>query len=352
MKQMQILAATALAAAAMFIISACGQSDAKTEPQAAQQPDQVVNVKVQEVQLSPFIDAIQVTGIVKADEDVMLSPEEGGVVKQWTIKKGSPITKGQIIGLLNDDVIKASYDAALAQYKLAELNYQKQGNVYKEKAISELQYKNSEYSRDAAKAQADLMRARLERTRLRSPIDGIFDDYYFDPGEFAPPAVPVAHLVNIQAIKIAAEVSEQFAGDVRLGNLARIIPDAFPGDTLEGHINYVGSSVSANNRTLPIEIQISNPGLRLKPEMIARVRIVRSQRQNAILVNETIIQQIDRGKMVVFVERNGVAEQRIVKVGARQGALVEVVEGLKPGDRLIIAGFQRLVNGQAVLING
>ena len=86
--------------------------------------------------------------------------------------------------------------------------------------------------------------------------------------------------------------------------------------------------------------------------MITRVQIVRSRVRNAILVNEDIIQQVDRNKMVVYVENNGVAEQRIVRVGGRQGDLVEVVEGLKPGDRLIITGFRKLVNGQAVVING
>jgi membrane fusion protein, multidrug efflux system len=352
MKQLQFLAGFFVTAAFLFTISGCGQSDAKTEPQTARQQEQAIPVKVEEVHLLPFTDALQVTGIVKAYQDVMLSPEEGGVVKQWLVKKGETVKKGQVLGILNDDVIKASYDAAQAQYKLAQINYNKQGNVYKEKAISELQFKNSQYSRDAAKAQADLMHARLERTRLRSPIDGIFDDYYFDEGEFAPPAVPVAHIVNIRAIKIAADVSEQFISEIRLGSPARIIPDSYPNDTLDGRINYVGSTISASNRTMPVEIDIPNPGLKLKPEMIARVRIVRSQQRNAILVNQEIIQQVDRGKMVVFVERDGVAEQRVVKVGARQGELVEVVEGLKPGDRLIISGFQKLVNGQMVVING
>lgn len=351
MKQMHILAGAALAAALTLLLSACGQSDAKTELPAAQ-TEQAVPVTVQEVQVSPFTDALQVTGIVKAREDVMLSPEEGGVVKEWLVKKGESVKKGQILGILKDDVIKASYDAAEAQYKLSELNYKKQENVYKEQAISELQYKNSEYSRDAARAQADLMRARLERTRLRSPINGIFDDYFADPGEFAPPAVPIAHVVNVRFIKVSADVSEQFAADLHLGSLTKIIPDAYPSDTLEGRLNYVGSSVSASNRTITVEIDIPNPGLRLKPEMITRVQIVRSQVRNAILVNEDIIQQVDRNKMVVFVENNGVAEQRIVRVGGRQGDLVEVVEGLKPGDRLIITGFRKLVNGQAVVING
>jgi RND family efflux transporter MFP subunit len=336
-----------------FLFIGCGQSDAKTDAAQNQQtPVQALTVKIQEIQPSPFVDMIQTTGIVKAYEDVMLSPEEGGVVKQWLVKKGDKVKKGQILGILNDDVILASYQAADAQYKIAKLNFEKQRSVYKEKAISQLQYKSSEYARDAAKAQADLMKARLERTKLRSPINGIFDENFVDVGEFAPPAMPIAHIVNVSSLKISADVTERYAAEVRVGNLVRIVPDSFPDDTLEGRIDYVGAGVSASNRTLAVEINIQNQELRLKPEMITRISILRSQRQNAILVDENVVQQIDRGKMVVFVEIDGVAEQRVVKLGARQGTMLEIVNGLKPGDRVIVSSVQKLVHGQPVNANG
>lgn len=353
MNSIKVLTAAVLVSALVLGLASCGESDAKTDPGSLQDPAaQAVKVKVLEIQLSPFTDVIQTTGIVKAMEDVMLSPEEGGVVKQWLVGKGEKVRKGQLLGILNDDVIKASYDAAQAQYNIARLNFEKQESVYKEKAVSELQYKSAQYSRDAAKAQADLMKARLERTRIKSPIDGIFDENYFDEGEYAPPGVPIAHLVNAQSVKIAAEVTERYASLVRVGSLVRIVPENTPEDTLEGRINYVGASVSASNRTLPVEVLLKNTGLNLKPEMITRVSIVRSQRQNAILVDENVVQQIDRGKMVVFVENNGIAEQRIVKLGARQGTQLEILHGLKPGDRVIVTGIQKLVNGQTVTVNG
>jgi RND family efflux transporter MFP subunit len=353
MNSIKVLAGVFLLSALALGLAACGQTDAKTDPGSQQDPTaQAVAVKIQEVQFSPFADVIQTTGIVKAQEDVMLSPEEGGVVKQWLVKKGEQVKKGQLLGILNDDVITASYDAANAQYNIAQLNFEKQQSVYKEQAISELQFKNAQYGLDAARAQANLMKARLERTRIKSPIDGIFDENYYDEGEFAPPMAPIAHIVNARSIKIAAEVTERYASLVRVGNLVRIVPDNTPEDTLEGRINYVGASVSASNRTLPVEIYIRNPDLSLKPEMITRVSIVRSRRQNAILLDENVVQQIDRGKMVVFVENNGIAEQRVVKLGARQGTQLEIIQGLKPGDRVIISGIQKLVNGQTVTVNG
>jgi membrane fusion protein (multidrug efflux system) len=353
MKYFPWIMITLLTVTAMLIISSCGQSDAQTG--SAKEPVETleaVAVKVEEVQLSPFADIIQTTGIVKGRADVMLSPEEGGVVKTWLVEKGAPVREGQILGVLNDDVLDAGYRAAQAQYKIADLNYEKQREVYRQKGISELQFRSLQYARDAAKAQADLAKARLERTRLRSPIDGVFNDRFADEGEFAPPGVPIAHVVDVGSLKIFAEITERFAGNLRVGSLATIVPDAFPGDTLVGRIQYVGAAVSASNRTIPVEVYIENHNMKLKPEMIARVSILRSDRTNAILVDERVVQLVDRETLVVFVENNGIAYQRRVRVGARQGSLVEVIDGLKPGDKLIVTGYQRLVDGQPVTISG
>jgi len=156
--------------------------------------------------------------------------------------------------------------------------------------------------------------------------------------------------VNVGSIKVVTDVSERFAGTITVGDDATVIPDAFPEDSLKGRVIFVGSSVSSNNRTIPVEISIANPDGRLKPEMITRVRIVRSVRPNAIIVDQSLVQQVDRDKNVLYVEVNGKAEERIVTLGARQDNLVEITRGLQPGDHLIISGYQLLVAGQSVTI--
>jgi len=348
MKQIQSITALIAGLALSLLLASCGTSNAD-ESQEATQTD-AVTVRIKEVRPTPFADVIQVPGAIESYQDVQLSPEEGGVIREWVARKGQWVKKGDILCILNDDVIKATYDAALAQYKIAELNYEKQRNVYDENVISELQYKSAMYNRDAAKAQADLMAARLERTRLRSPINGILNERFREVGEYAPPAVPVAHVVNVGSIKVVTEVSERFASTITVGDEAIVIPDAFPEDSLKGRVIFVGSSVSSNNRTIPVDISIANPAGRLKPEMITRVRIVRSVRPDAIIVDQNLVQQVDRDKNVLYVEVNGKAEERIVTLGARQGNLVEITHGLQPGDHLIVSGYQLLVAGQSVTI--
>jgi membrane fusion protein (multidrug efflux system) len=349
MKKLALFLPALMPAAVLFLLVACGNKEANNSTATNGRHElQPVNVRIHAVAPAHFEEVIQVSGIVKAYEDVNLSPEEGGVVREWKVQKGQLVKKGEIIALLKDDVIRASCDAAAAQYKLAQLNYEKQEKVFAEESISEMQYKSAEYNRDAAKAQADLMKARWEHTQIKSPINGVLDDRFVDEGEFAPPAVTMAHLVNTGVVKILAEIPELHAGAVTLGTPVSVTLDAVPGDTLRGKISYAGKTVSPSNRTLPVEIFLKNPQGKLKPEMVAKVRVVIAHRDNALLISENVVLQVDRNKLVIYVENGGKAAERIVKLGGRQGNMVEIVSGLSSGDKVIVAGFQKLVHGNPV----
>ncbi len=315
---------------------------------------QPVDVKTEIIKPTRLVNAIQVAGTVKAFEDVNISPEEGGVIKEWIAKKGQHVKKGDLIVLLKDEVIKAGYDAAVAQYQMAELNVEKQQKVFDQQGISDLQMKNFQYGRDGAKANADLMKARWERTRIRSTIDGVVENTpmgnLINEGEFAPPGVPLVRILNNSKVKIQAEVPELYSGTLPLGIQAVITFDALPGDTLKGRVSFVSSAVSAANRTMQVEIIISNPFRKLKPEMVAKVKLLREAKNNAILVSENIVQLVDRDRTIVYVEKEGKAEERQLKLGGRQGTMVEVLDGLKSGDHLIVVGYQKLVNGTSVVV--
>ncbi len=332
-----------------FIFTSCRKAEENNT-----QKIQPVNVKIEILKPSRLVDAIQVAGTVKAFEDVNISPEEGGVIKEWKVKKGQHVKKGDLIVVLKDEVIKAGYDAAEAQYKIAELNLEKQQKVYDQQGISELQYKNLEYGRDAAKANADLMKARWERTQIRSTIDGVVENTpmgnLLNEGEFAPPGQPIARVVNNSMVKIQAEVPELYSGTLPLGTPAIITFDALPDDILKGRVSFVSSAVSAANRTMQVEVVLSNPFRKLKPEMVAKVKLLREVKNNAILVSENIVQLVDRDRMIVYVENDGKAEERRLKLGGRQGIMIEMLDGLNFGDHLIVAGYQKLVNGTPVVV--
>jgi membrane fusion protein (multidrug efflux system) len=312
---------------------------------------QPVSIQIEILKPQMLVDAIQVAGTVKAYEDVNMSPEEGGILSEWKVVKGQRVNKGDLVVVLKDDMLKAGWNAADAQYKMAELNLEAQRKVYEEHGISDLQFKNLQYARDAAQANAELMKARWEHTQLRSPIEGIVDNTIPNKGDFVPPGVPIARIVNTSRIKIQAEVPELYAGSIDVGTPSVITFDALPGDTLRGKISFIGSTLSAMNRTLAIELILSNPYQRLKPEMVAKVRLLRETKKDAILVSENIVQLVDRDRSVAYVEYGGKAVERNLKLGGRQGIMIEILEGLKMGDHLIVSGYQKVVDGSPVIVS-
>ncbi len=194
------------------------------------------------------------------------------------------------------------------------------------------------------------MKSRWEHTRITSPIDGILDERYVDQGEMAGPGVPVARVVNISEVKLRTEVPERYAGTIRAGTTIDLTVLAYPGEVFSGRITYVGSTINADNRTFPVEARVANVKFRLKPEMIAKVEIAQAVRNDALLLEEEIVQQLDRNRLVVYVEKSNKAEERRVTLGSREGNLVEIVSGLQPGDRVITTGYQNIINGQQVAI--
>ncbi|MBX2993000.1 MAG: efflux RND transporter periplasmic adaptor subunit [Bacteroidetes bacterium] len=328
----------------------CGDSNADTSNEnKVRTTGSDVPVQVQELKPRLFSETLQLSGSIKAYDDIVISPEEGGVVKEWKYAKGQSVPKDAVIVLLTDDVIKPAYDAALAQYKSAELTLQKQQQVYTEQAVSEWQLRTTEYGRDAAKAQAELARGRWERTRIKTPVGGILDERYADVGEMAPPGVPIARVVNINRVKIAVNIPERYAGSIKLGTQISLSVLAFPGKLFTGTISFVGAAISPDNRTFPVEAVIANPNLMLKPEMIAKTQLSLSAQKEALLIEESIVQQLDRNKMVVFIEQNGKAKERIVQLGGRHESYVEILSGLEAGDRVITAGFTDVIDGQSVV---
>ena len=344
-----IAALLTLGFAGILLVSGCGGGDT-AEAEEATEAAPALTVRVETATPRSISDVIQVAGILKAFDDVMITPEEGGTVREWVVDKGERVAKGQTIVRLKDDVIRAQYEAANAQYKMAQLNLERQTKVYEDRGISELQYKNLEFARDGAKANAELMKARLDRTVIKSPVDGVLEQQFVDDGEFAPPGMPIAHVVSTDRLKVQAEIPEKYAGSVRVGAGATLTFDAYPGDTVRANVSYVSATVNASNRTLTSEIVIPSRGGKYKPEMIARTRILREAKEDALVVSENVVLLVDMNKYVLFVEQNGTAVERVVGIGSRQNSHVEILSGLQPGDRVIVTGVQKLADGLRVSV--
>ncbi len=350
MKRIPTLSALLLATVAMFALAGCAKDNANSAQTGGGKEVPAVTVSVMELQPSEFNEIIDVTGTLASPEDVMVPSDEGGRVLSWLVPLGARVRAGQVLVQLDSAIVRSTFDAAEAQYNIAQTNYEKQKNVYEQQGISELQLKTLQYQRDAARAQMNMSRARLERTRVKSPINGILNARLVEAGEMSAPGLPIAHVVNTDRLKIEAGIPERYASSFRLGDQVEFTVDAYPGVTYKGSIRFVGAAVNKDNRSIPVEVDVAGSGGQLKPDMIAKMKIRLGGRAQSIVIPEDFVSKTEKNEFVAYVEIDGVAHERQVKIGASSRGSLLITAGLNTGDRLITLGHQNVAEGQRVIV--
>ncbi len=313
--------------------------------------EKVTDVKVMTIEPRSFVDYIEVTGSVIADITTVVSAEESGVIERFLKEKGDRVSKEEVVVKLNNKVLKASYDEAKAAYLLSEATFKRQANLYKDNVISEQKYLEVKYTNERNAAIYENLKARLEKTEIKSPIPGYIDEQYAEIGEFVQPGTPLFRVVKTDVVKISAGVPEKFVPHVKFGSQADITFDILPDENFVGKVTFISPSINKSSRTFPIEIQLDNRAGRLKPEMFARVKIKRAELENVAVIPRDAIIETENGKFA-FVANGNLAHKRMVTIGASYENEVWVSAGLKPGDQLIIVGHRDLVDGERIAVAG
>jgi RND family efflux transporter MFP subunit len=344
----------AVALAASSVAVGCDPSSQASEAEANDAFVKVVNVEVAPVELRDFTAYIRLTGEVEAMNDVVVSAEESGVVEQVFVEKGEYLRKGSPIAKVRDRVLRAQVEEAAAASELAQERFERQRQLWEEEQIgSEIAFLEARYQAELQKARHQLLQARLDRTTIRSPIAGVFDDRYVDVGEMVAPGTQVARIVAVDQVKIAGGVAERFAAVVSPGDSAVISIDVLGDETVTGTIGFVGSAVDTRNRTFPIEVVIDNPGRIVKPHMIANVLIANARLEDVVVIPQSAVGRTEDGYQVFVAEEASeelLARAQTVRLGPSYENLVVVEEGLSPGDRLIVRGQQLVEAGDRVRI--
>lgn len=349
------LGAVAASLALTLTLAACGPDSQASEPgDDADAYVKVVNVGIQEVEPVSFTSYIRLTGEVEAFEDVVVSAEESGVIERFFVEKGRYVQRGAPLAKIEDDVLRAQVNEAAAAAQLAAERYERQRRLWEEEKIgSEIAYLETKYQAELQAARHQMLGARLDRTLLRAPVSGVFDERYVDAGEMVSAGTRVGRIVEIDRLKVTGGVAERFAPSVSVGDTARVRLNVLPAEEFAGVIEYVGTAVDPLSRTFPVEIVIENPGRVLKPQMVASVEIADVRLDSALVAPQPAILRTEDGYQVFVVTEKGgelVAEARPVRLGPAQANRTVIEQGLNPGDRLIVRGQQLVEIGDRVRI--
>ena len=341
-------------AVAPLVASACSGAGPGQTEEPAEAFERIVNVEIETVTPRNFNQVVRLTGVARAMNDVVVSAEEGGVVRRIVRDKGGPIRAGQAILQLDDAILKAQVATARAQAQLDEEVWQRRKTLYEEDGIgSELSYLEAKYAAEQTRGNLEVLEQRLARTTVRAPISGTLDARLVELGAMVSPGTPVARIVQADSIKILTGVPERYALDVGVGAAASVTFSVMPGERLESSVVYASATVDAESRTVLVELLLDNPAGRIKPEMIADIEIVRQAVSDAIVVPQQALVSMEEGQVVFVVEGSeddARAVARRVDVTVTQGNDVMIGSGLEAGDRLVVVGQQGLTPGDRVRV--
>lgn len=343
---------------AALVLTGCGQ-DARAAAEGEEENarfQRVINVAVEVVAPSTFQELIQVTGTVRADQDVIVSAEEAGVVRELFVARGASVRAGDPLARIDARVLQNQVREAEARAALARETWTRRKRLFEEDRVgTELAYLEARYGFEQAEAVLATLRERLDRTIVRAPIAGIVDERSVEVGTMVSAGSPVARVIQIDPIKVAAGIPERYAGDVKVNAPVRVTFGVLPGQVFDGRIAFVGSTVNPRNRTFEVEVVIPNTGRVIKPEIVANLAVTRRDLDASIVVPQEALVRVEDGFVTFVAETEDgvdVARVRPVVLGVAQRNRVVVEEGLEPGDRLIVVGQKQVADGDRIQITG
>lgn len=389
----------------LLLLPLLGCSREQAANSAPTTKEQRIAITVGPVEARDVMRRVEVVGTLEADEEVAVYAQISGAVERIIVDLGDRVKVGQPLLQINEadfqlqvqkaeailqqtrtrlgaldgrDVLSDDQQPvvrqAKANYDDAALWYERMQNLYKEGAVSRNDVDTAMAKRDALKAALDnalgqvralrdqlreqqaaldLARRNLQYTVIRASIDGSIKERNVSVGQYIAGGsmqnTKLLTLVRDNPLKLKASVPERFQGQIRPGQEVKVQVEAYPGREFNGSVKRIGPAVFTDTRTFPIEARVANHEGLLKPGSFGKARLqIRVDRGIPFVAEDAVYYYV--GITKAFVVKDGVVEERQITVGERQDGLVEIVEGLKPGEQAATSRLSQLFGGAAVQV--
>jgi len=386
---------------AAAVILACGAAAACSKPaaQGRAADSSPASVKVEPVREDLVRRNVDIVGTLAAADEVVVSSEADGTVSKILADLGDHVQAGQaLIELDNEkrqynlDQQRAALARTLAKYGATEVgklppveqtpgvqsaaaelqqakqNFQRTEALQKRQLVAQqllddakatLQTKQAGYDSslqdaknlradiDAADASLKLAERQLRDTFIRAPFDGFVQKRLVSLGELVKAQAPVMSVVRIDPLKVMAEIPEHMAPWIKTGEAVTLNVDAYPGRAFTGSLTRISPAVNTDTRAFSFEARVPNAESLLKPGTFARVHI-ETAREDKVVTVPYAAMQYRYGVNRVFVLDGDKLAVRELKTGDRLGDRIEVLAGVKAGERIATSDIEKLVDGMKV----
>lgn len=320
--------------------------------------ERLINVHVQAAEkrlLRPFVQSV---GTLNPYEEVVISAELDGILKDLKVSEGSVVSKGQLLAVIDDTdyslEVKRS-EAALKQSEATlantKMEYQRKESLYKEQLVTQQQYDDvatrvllAEAEVERAKAALSLAAQKLSKTRIYSPLSGAVKQKNVERGNFLKNGTPLFTVIRSSPIKLNFTVTEKDLSKLRKNQDVRFTVDAYPGREFSGTVSVIYPSLVENTRSLQVEALAPNHDGLLKPGLFASVVLYTGGEKQTVLVPATSL-LYEGNRVRVFVADGDKARERDVSIGLKYRLTAAISGGNSGGASEKQAGVSRPADG-------
>lgn len=311
-------------------------------------------VDTQIVRTSYYEHFITVTANVDAEKNALISPQMNGQIIGVYVQEGQTVRQGKLLAKINDDVLQSNLAQLQTSLFLADTMYQKQKMLFDQNVISEVQYLQAKNQKETLEKNIDVIKSQIAQTRIYAPFSGIIDKVDIKVGELATPGRAVFQLVNLNTMIVNADVSETYLPNLNIGNPVIITFPTYPDIKIDAKIFQKGNVIDPANRTFWLKIKFPNIDKKIKPNMLATLKMKDFEANDVLVVPTTILNKDINGWFLFVVNNENnefIAHKKYVEIGVSDNDNTIIEKGINQGDIVINKGFNQVSDGMKVSIN-
>jgi membrane fusion protein, multidrug efflux system len=319
------------------------------------QPPEAVSSAVAHEEKWPT--SLTAIGSVTAVQGVTVNPELPGIVSEITFSSGAVVAKGDLLVRLDTSLEEAQLRALEAQEELALINVVRERTLRTQNMVSQSELDTAEATLKQNKANADALRATIEKKTIRAPFAGRLGLRMVNLGQYLDTGKPIVSLQSLNPVYAEFTLPQQELAKLKTGMRVSVTTDTYPGRQFEGKLTAIAPQLDPSMRSVGLQATLDNPEQLLRPGMFARAEVFLPEEQKVLVIPATAVLSAPYGDSVYVIEpkaaTNGtpaglVVRQQFVHTGRLHGDFQIVESGLKPGERIVKAGIFKLRNGMSV----
>ena len=302
-----------------------------------------------------FITYVELQANLKSRKNVVILSEFQGALKNFFVREGQLVKKGELLAEINDSGLKEQLDQMLIQANYTKDNFDRVKRLWEKNIGSEMQFLKAKSDFETNNKMVEQIRDQLSKTKIYAPFDGEIDEIISNLGSNLVPGSPILRVVNLDIIYAEAQVPEKYVSSIELGTEA-LVSIPLLNKEVTSKIVQSGNFINPNNRTFRVEAPVENKDKRIKQNLNARIKIKNYSNIKALVVPLRVIREDASGRPFIYklaeTDKKDIllTVKIFVETGANNDEEIEITKGLSIGDIIVLEGANNVEDNQRVRV--